>query len=98
MADYIPRKGDFVALTFDPQSVHEQRGRHPALVISNDLFNKHTALHRLPDHKRPQGLSSPRLDPRRFRCHWCRDGRAGEIDRLPLPRCEAHWACPGSGS
>ena len=44
MADYIPRKGDFVALTFDPQSGHEQRGRRPALVVSNDLFNKATGL------------------------------------------------------
>ena len=44
MAAYLPRKGDFVALTFDPQSGHEQRGRRPALVVSNDLFNKHTGL------------------------------------------------------
>jgi len=40
----VPRKGDFVALTLDPQSGHEQRGRRPALVVSNDLFNKHTGL------------------------------------------------------
>lgn len=44
MAAYIPQKGDFVALTFDPQSGHEQRGRRPALVVSNDLFNKHTGM------------------------------------------------------
>jgi len=44
MTPYIPRKGDFVAVTFDPQSGHEQRGRRPALVVSNDLFNKHTGL------------------------------------------------------
>ena len=44
MAGYVPRKGDFVALTFDPQSGHEQRGRRPALVVSNDLFNRHTGL------------------------------------------------------
>jgi len=44
MAAYIPRKGDFVAVTFDPQSGHEQCGRRPALVVSNDLFNKHTGL------------------------------------------------------
>jgi mRNA-degrading endonuclease toxin of MazEF toxin-antitoxin module len=24
MARYVPKKGDFVALTFDPQSGHEQ--------------------------------------------------------------------------
>ena len=44
MAAYVPRKGDFVLLTFDPQSGHEQRGRRPGLVVSNDLFNKHTGL------------------------------------------------------
>ncbi len=44
MAAYTPKKGDFVALSFDPQSGHEQRGRRPALVVSNDLFNKHTGL------------------------------------------------------
>src|SRR3990172_7271161 len=44
MAAYVPRKGDFVALTFDPQSGHKQRGRRPALVVSNDLFNRHTGL------------------------------------------------------
>lgn len=44
MAEYIPRKGELIALTFDPQSGHEQRGRRPALVVSNDLFNKHTGL------------------------------------------------------
>ena len=44
MADYVPRKGDLIALTFDPQSGHEQRGRRPALVVSNDLFNRHTGL------------------------------------------------------
>jgi mRNA interferase MazF len=38
----VPRKGDFVTMTFDPQSGHEQKGRRPALVISNHLFNKHT--------------------------------------------------------
>ena len=44
MVEYVPRKGDLVALTFDPQSGHEQRGRRPALVVSNNLFNKHTGL------------------------------------------------------
>ncbi len=44
MASYIPRKGDYVAVTFDPQSGHKQRGQRSALVVSNDLFNKHTGL------------------------------------------------------
>ena len=41
---YVPRKGDFITLSFDPQSGHEQKGRRPALVISNYLFTKHTGL------------------------------------------------------
>ncbi|SRR4030042_609492 len=44
MKTYIPKKGDFVALTFDPQSGHEQKGRRPALVVSNTLFNEQTGL------------------------------------------------------
>ena len=44
MAKYIPHKGDFISVTFDPQSGHEQKGRRPALVLSNYLFNKHTNL------------------------------------------------------
>jgi mRNA interferase MazF len=44
MASYIPKKGDLIILTFDPQSGHEQKGRRPALVVSNTLFNQHTGL------------------------------------------------------
>ena len=44
MPIYIPQKGDFIALDFDPQSGHEQKGRRPALVVSNDLFNARTGL------------------------------------------------------
>ncbi len=44
MRRYFPQKGDFVTLSFDPQTGHEQKGRRPALVISNDLFNQHTGL------------------------------------------------------
>ena len=44
MPAYVPEKGDFITLSFDPQSGHEQRGRRPALVISNFLFNKATGL------------------------------------------------------
>jgi mRNA interferase MazF len=44
MKSYVPKKGDFVAITFDPQSGHEQKGRRPALVVSNTLFNEQTGL------------------------------------------------------
>ena len=44
MAAYIPRQGDIIAITFDPQSGHEQKGRRPAFVVSKDLFNGSTGL------------------------------------------------------
>lgn len=44
MGKYVPQKGDLIALTFDPQSGHEQKGRRPALVISHTLFNRKTGL------------------------------------------------------
>lgn len=44
MPEYTPRKGDFITLTSDQQSGHEQKDRRPALVVSNDLFNQHTGL------------------------------------------------------
>ncbi len=44
MREYIPKKGDFISVTFDPQSGHEQKGRRPALVVSNTLFNEKTSL------------------------------------------------------
>lgn len=41
---YIPKKGDLVILTFDPQAGHEQKRRRPALIISNESFNKALGL------------------------------------------------------
>ena len=44
MKKYVPSKGDLIALSFNPQSGHEQKGRRPALVVSNTLFNQKTGL------------------------------------------------------
>jgi len=44
MSNYIPKKGDLIIITFDPQSGHEQKGRRPALVVSNSVFNQHTGF------------------------------------------------------
>ncbi len=44
MVKYIPEQGDIVALSFDPQSGHEQKGRRPAIIISNKTFNQHLGL------------------------------------------------------
>lgn len=40
----VPRRGDIVWLTFDPQSGHEQAGRRPALVISPEAYNRTVGL------------------------------------------------------
>ena len=37
-------QGDIVYLNFDPQAGHEQKGRRPALVVSNHLFNRTGSL------------------------------------------------------
>jgi len=44
MLPYVQTKGDFIRLTFDHQSGHEQKGRRPALVVSNRAFNQATGL------------------------------------------------------
>ncbi len=38
------RQGDIIWLDFNPQAGHEQKGRRPALVVSNDTFNKFSNL------------------------------------------------------
>ncbi|WP_303105375.1 type II toxin-antitoxin system PemK/MazF family toxin [Mitsuokella jalaludinii] len=39
-----PHARDIILLDFDPQSGHEIKKKRPALVISNDAFNKLTGL------------------------------------------------------
>lgn len=41
---YIPAQGDIVYLDFNPQSGHEQKGKRPALIVSNEVFNTHLGL------------------------------------------------------
>lgn len=36
---YCPNRGDFVYIDQDPSAGFEQAGRHPALVISERIFN-----------------------------------------------------------
>jgi len=37
-------QGDIIYLDFNPQSGHEQKGRRPALVITNNLFNRFSKM------------------------------------------------------
>ena len=41
---YIPNQGDIVYLDFTPTKGHEQKGYRPAVVISNNIFNKNTKM------------------------------------------------------
>lgn len=37
-------QGDIIVMDFNPQQGHEQMGRRPALVLSNDVLNNHSSL------------------------------------------------------
>lgn len=41
---YIPKQGDIVFLDFNPIKGHEQAGKRPAVVISNNVFNQNTKM------------------------------------------------------
>ncbi|MBI4282955.1 MAG: type II toxin-antitoxin system PemK/MazF family toxin, partial [Chloroflexi bacterium] len=41
---YVPRCGDAVWLTLNPQAGHEQTGRRPALVLSPESYNAKIGL------------------------------------------------------
>jgi mRNA interferase MazF len=38
------KQGDIIWLDFDPQAGYEQRGRRPALILSNESFNNFSKL------------------------------------------------------
>ena len=42
--NYIPKQKDIVYLDFTPTKGHEQKGYRPAIIISNDVFNKNTKM------------------------------------------------------
>ena len=41
---YIPKQGDIAFVDFNPTKGHEQAGLRPCIVISNNIFNKHTKM------------------------------------------------------
>ncbi|HPF83048.1 MAG TPA: type II toxin-antitoxin system PemK/MazF family toxin [Bacilli bacterium] len=44
MVEYIPNQKDIVFLDFNPTIGHEQKGKRPAIVLSNKGFNKYTKM------------------------------------------------------
>ena len=41
---YIPDRGDYVWVSLNPATGHEQAGRRPALVVSPKIYNRRTGL------------------------------------------------------
>ena len=41
---YVPKRGDFVWLNFNPQAGDEQAGRRSALVLSRSSYNRSSGL------------------------------------------------------
>ena len=41
---YTPQQGDIVFINFDPRIGHEQKGRRPGLIISNNDYHKRTGM------------------------------------------------------
>jgi mRNA interferase MazF len=41
---YVPRCGDVVWITLNPQAGHEQAGRRPAVVLSSQSYNSKVGL------------------------------------------------------
>lgn len=42
--NYVPERGDFVFLDFNPQAGHEQAGHRPAVILSPSSYNGRTGL------------------------------------------------------
>ncbi len=41
---YVPKRGDAVWITLNPQAGHEQAGRRPAVVLSPEAYNRKVGL------------------------------------------------------
>ncbi|MCR4426622.1 MAG: type II toxin-antitoxin system PemK/MazF family toxin [Firmicutes bacterium] len=86
-----------MALSFDPQSGHEQRGRR-TLVVSNGLFNRHTGsciACPITSTRRDYLSHAPIPEGQgRYRLHH---GGAGEVDRLTVAQRPARRKGRGSG-
>ena len=44
MVNYIPKQGDIIFVDLNPIKGHEQSGIRPAIVISNNIFNKYSKM------------------------------------------------------
>lgn len=37
-------QGDIISMNFNPQMGHEQSGKRPAIILSNDVLNQHSSM------------------------------------------------------
>lgn len=89
----VPRRGEVWYVDFEPVRGHEQGGHRPALVLSEDIFNRSPAqiVVVLPITTRERGVSSHvRVDPpegglKRPSFVKCEDVRS--VDQRRLTRC-----------
>ena len=44
MVSYEASQGDIIWVNFTPQAGHEQAGRRPAIVVSNEIYNRNVKL------------------------------------------------------
>ena len=44
MVNYIPKQGDIIYLDVGSTIGHEQNGKRPAIVLSNNVFNQYTKM------------------------------------------------------
>lgn len=44
VAGYVPRAGDLICLDFDPQAGREEAKRRPALVVTEQAYNRASGL------------------------------------------------------
>jgi transcriptional modulator of MazE/toxin, MazF len=44
VSEYVPDRGDVIAVNFSPQAGHEQANRRPALVLSPGGYNRASGL------------------------------------------------------
>jgi len=62
VARYVPRAGDVVWMDFDPQSRREQAKRRPALVLTDQVYNRASGLAvvcPLTSHRKPYPFALP---------------------------------------
>ena len=62
VARYVPRAGDIIWLDFDPQAGREQAKRRPALVVTEESFNRASGFAvvcPLTSHRKPYPFALP---------------------------------------